>query len=76
MGLLCTRLMESKFATWVKSIKDATWERENTIKTNFPNFSLQDCNVLKRGICYGHDHNLFCSKLYCSILHTRIKCED
>ena len=29
-----------------KSIKDATWEQENTIKTNFPNFSLQEGNVL------------------------------
>ena len=32
-----------------KSIKDATWERENTLRTNFPNFPLQECNVLKRG---------------------------
>ena len=34
-----------------KSIKDATCGREHTLKTNFPSFSLQECNVLKR-----HDH--------------------
>ena len=32
-----------------KSIKDPTWEQENTFKTKFSNFSLQECNVLKRG---------------------------
>ena len=43
-----------------KFIKDATWERENTLKTNFPNFPLQECNVLKRwGVCYRHDHIIF-----------------
>ena len=46
-----------------KSIQDATWEREKTLTTNFPNFSLQECNVLKRGVCYGHEHKLTRGKM-------------
>ena len=59
-----------------KFIRDVAWERESyTITTNFPNFSLQECNVLKRGIYYGHDHNLPIGpdSLYCRLKHTRIK---
>ena len=36
-----------------KSIQDATWEREKTFITYFPNVSLQECNVLKRGYVAG-----------------------
>ena len=43
------RIREFKIKWMDKSIKDATWERENTLTTNFPNFPLQECNVLKRG---------------------------
>ena len=32
-----------------KSIQDVTWEQEQTLITNFPSFSLQECNVLKSG---------------------------
>ena len=28
-----------------KFMKIATWEWEKEIKTNFPNFSLQECNI-------------------------------
>ena len=34
-----------------RSTKHVTWERENITKTNFPNFTLEECNVLKRGVC-------------------------
>ena len=42
-------IRELKIKLMAKSIKDATWESENTLTTNFPNFPLQECNVLKRG---------------------------
>ena len=42
-------IREFKIKWMDKSIKDATWEREKTLITNFPNFPLQECNVLKRG---------------------------
>ena len=31
-------------------IKDVTWKRDNNIKTNFPNFPLQEYNVIKRAM--------------------------
>ena len=40
-----------------KSIEDATWEQETTFTTNFPNFSLQVCNVLKREYVTGMNIN-------------------
>ena len=47
-----------------KSIQDATLEREKTLVTNFPNFLLQECNVLKRGgVCYLHQHKLCRGKI-------------
>ena len=72
---ICILISEFKIKWMGKSIKDATWEPEDTIKTNFPNFSLQEYNVLKTRVCYGHDHKLSHGKFYRSILHTRIKCE-
>ena len=42
-------IREFKIKWMDKSIKDATWEHEKTLTTNFPNFPLQECNVLKRG---------------------------
>ena len=41
-------IREFKIKWMDKSIKDATWERKNTLRTNFPDFPLQECNVLKR----------------------------
>ena len=53
---LRTKVIREFKIKWMdKSIKDATWERENTLRTNFPNFPWQECNVLKRGSMYGHD---------------------
>ena len=54
---LHTKVIQEFKIKWMdKSIQDAIWERENTLRTNFPNFPLQECNVLKRGgVCYGHD---------------------
>ena len=47
---LPTKVIQEFKIKWMdKSIKDATWKRENTLRTNFPNFPLQECNVLKRG---------------------------
>ena len=47
---LRTKVIREFKIKWMdKSIKDATWERENTLTKNFPNFPLQECNVLKRG---------------------------
>ena len=56
-------IREFKIKWMDKSIQDATWEREKTLTTNFPNFSLQECNVLKRGVCYGHEHKLSRGKM-------------
>ena len=61
-----------------KAIQDATWEREETLVTNFPNFSLQECNVLKRGggeYVTGMNINYPVVRWYRSILYTWIKCE-
>ena len=47
---LCSKIIREFKIKWMdKSIKDATWEHKNTLRTNFPNFLLQECNVLKRG---------------------------
>ena len=47
---LRTKIIREFKIKWMdKSIKDVTWEHENTLTTNFPNFPLQECNVLKRG---------------------------
>ena len=35
-------IKEFKIKWMDKSIKDATWERKNTLTTNFPNFPLQE----------------------------------
>ena len=41
-------MREFKIKWTDKSIKGVKWEQEHTLKTNFPNFSLQEANVLKR----------------------------
>ena len=41
-----------------KTIDDATWEREDTLKARFPDFVLQECNFLKWGsmLCTHNVH--------------------
>ena len=47
---LHSKIIQELKIKWVdKTIKDATWERENTLRTNFSNFPLQECNVLTKG---------------------------
>ena len=47
---MCNKEIREFKIKWMdKSVKDTTWERENTLRTNFPSFPLQECNVLKKG---------------------------
>ena len=47
---LCSKIIQNFKIKWMnKSIKDPTWDQENTFTTNFPNSLLQERNVLKRG---------------------------
>ena len=57
MKNLRSKIIQEYKIKWMdKSIQDATWQREQTLITNFPNFSLQECNVLKRGSMLRHKH--------------------
>ena len=54
---LCPKIMREFKIKWMdKSIKDVTWEHENTLRNHFPNFPLQECNVLRGEDYYRHDH--------------------
>ena len=43
------QIREFKIKWMDMTLEDSTWEREDTLKLNFPNFLLQECNTLKWG---------------------------
>ena len=43
------QIREFKIKWMDKTIDDSTWEREDALRSLFPDFPLQECNALKRG---------------------------
>ena len=50
----------------IGSVEYNTWEQEDSPKTNFPTFSLQECNFFRGLVCYECNHTY----LYCIMIHS------